>query len=75
MNLKASDQVQFFKGAQLCTMGTACLIWKIQSGSRSLSRWTTHARAEIKISRAFELYPARHVTRSRKHDHITRILK
>ena len=32
MNLKASDQVQFFKGAQsrLCTVGTACLIWKIQ---------------------------------------------
>ena len=36
--LKASDQVQFFKGAQLCTMGTACLIWKIQGSSRSLSR-------------------------------------
>ena len=30
MNLKACDQVQFFKGAQarLYTMGTACLIWK-----------------------------------------------
>ena len=28
MNLKASDQVQFFKGSRtrLCTMGTACLV-------------------------------------------------
>ena len=38
--MKASDQVQFFKGAQtrLCTMGTACLIWKIQRSSRQIAR-------------------------------------
>ena len=38
INLKVSDQVQFFKGARLCSMGTACLIWKIQRSARSLNR-------------------------------------
>ena len=40
MNLKVSDQVQFFKGAQtrLCTMGTARLIWKIQRRTRQIAR-------------------------------------
>ena len=40
MKLKASDQVQFFKGAQarLCTIGTACLIAKIQRSSRHIAR-------------------------------------
>ena len=40
MNLKASDQVQFFKGAKtrLYKMGTACLIWKIQRSSRQIAR-------------------------------------
>ena len=39
MNLNASDQVQFFKGAQarLCSMGTACLISNIQRTPRQIA--------------------------------------
>ena len=50
MNLKASDQVQFFKGAHVKIMYDGHSLFDLENSDKlKANRYTTHARAEIKV--------------------------
>ena len=57
MKLKASDEVQFFKGAQAKMYDGHGLFDLENLEELKENRYTTHATAEIKIFCTFELCP------------------
>ena len=57
MKLKASDEVQFFKGVQAKMYDGHSLFDLENLEKLKANRYTTHATAEIKIFCTFELCP------------------